>query len=130
MRLDLGSAYQRMGAHEKAISATKRCIKKPAEERAGAQDRSVTAIGACASPSKAIAAYQRVMKLAPEDPRPYFLLGAAYEEAGHDAKAEQIFQDAQQFRRYLGEAWIEPRRAWRSAAGICPRPTGISRARW
>jgi len=72
---------------------------------------------------KAIAAYQSVMKLSPSDPRPYFLLGAVYEEAGNDKKAEQVFQDAQQFRRYLGEAWT-------NLGAIAYRRGDLSKATW
>ncbi|MFI5289670.1 MAG: tetratricopeptide repeat protein, partial [Polyangia bacterium] len=104
VKLDLGSAYLRMGRNDRAISAYEDVLKK--------QPKNIQAlklVGDCYRrqklPEKAIVAYQRVRKLAPEDPRPYFLLGAAYEEAGDDTRAEAIFQDAQQFKRYLGEAW-------------------------
>ena len=63
------------------------------------------------------------MKLAPDDPRPYFLLGAAYEEAGQESKAEQVFQEAQQFRRYLGEAWT-------NLGAIAFRRGDLSKATW
>jgi tetratricopeptide (TPR) repeat protein len=122
VKIDLGSAYQRMGANEKAIAAYEDVIKK--------QPRNVQALkmlGDCyrrmREPERAIGAYQRVMKLAPEDPRPYFLLGAAYEEAGNDNKAEQIFQDAQQFRRYLGEAWT-------NLGSLAFRRGDLSKANW
>ena len=62
-------------------------------------------------------------KLAPEDPRPYFLLGAAYQEAGNDTKAEAVFQEAQQFKRYLGEAWI-------NLGSIAYRRGDLSKANW
>ncbi len=105
IRLDLASAYQRTGSLDKAIAAYEEVLKR--------QPKSVVAwkfVGDCyrrkGEPEKAVAAYQRVMKLSPDDPRPYFLLGAAYQEAGQDRKAEAIFQEAQQFRRYVGEAWV------------------------
>src|SRR5204862_8110170 len=74
-------------------------------------------------PERAIDVYQQLKKLAPEDPRPYFLLGAAYEEAGNDGKAEQVFQDAQQFRRYLGEAWT-------NLGSLAFRKGDLSKANW
>ncbi len=122
VKLDLGSAYQRMGANEKAIVAYEEVLKK--------QPKNVQAlklVGDCyrrqRDPEKAIVAYSKVKKLAPEDPRPYFLLGAAYQEAGDDTRAEAIFQDAQQFKRYLGEAWI-------NLGSIAFRRGDLSKANW
>jgi Flp pilus assembly protein TadD len=122
VRLDLGSAYQRMGANDKAIAAYEDVLKK--------QPRNIQAlklVGDCyrrqSDPEKAIAAYQRVRKLAPDDPRPYFLLGAAYEEAGDDTRAEAVFQDAQQFKRYLGEAWT-------NLGSLAFRRGDLSKANW
>jgi Flp pilus assembly protein TadD len=51
------------------------------------------------------------------------LLGAAYQEAGQDTKAENIFQEAQQFRRYLGEAWV-------NLGAIAYRRGDLSKAFW
>jgi Flp pilus assembly protein TadD len=122
VKLDLGSAYQRIGATDKAIVTYEDVVKK--------QPRNVQALkllGDCyrrqKDPEKAIVAYQKVKKLAPEDPRPYFLLGAAYEEAGDDVHAEAIFQDAQQFHRYLGEAWT-------NLGSIAFRRGDLSKANW
>jgi Flp pilus assembly protein TadD len=50
-------------------------------------------------------------------------LGAVYEESGNDNKAEQIFQDAQQFKRYLGEAWT-------NLGAIAFRRGDLSKATW
>jgi tetratricopeptide (TPR) repeat protein len=122
VKLDLGSAYQRIGANDKAISAYAEVVKR--------QPRNVQALkllGDCyrreKDPERAIEAYQKVRKLAPSDPRPYFLLGAAYEEAGQDGKAEGVFQEAQQFKRYLGDAWI-------NLGAIAFRRGDLSKANW
>jgi tetratricopeptide (TPR) repeat protein len=123
VKLDLGSAYQRIGATEKAIVAYRDVLDK--------QPKNVQALkllGDCyrrqKDPEKAIEAYQKAKKLAPEDPRPYFLLGAAYQELGADAKAEAIFlAAAQQFRRYLGEAWA-------NLGAIAYRRGDLSTANW
>jgi tetratricopeptide (TPR) repeat protein len=122
VKLDLGSAYQRMGANEKAIVAYEEVLKR--------QPKNVQAlklVGDCYrrehDPEKAIASYLKVRKLQPDDPRPYFLLGAAYQEAGDDTRAEAIFQDAQQFKRYLGEAWI-------NLGSIAYRRGDLSKANW
>src|SRR5262249_39349401 len=58
-------------------------------------------------PQRAASSYERVKHLAPDDPRPYFLLGAAYAEAGREDKAVAILEEAQQFKSYLGEAWTD-----------------------
>jgi Flp pilus assembly protein TadD len=122
VKLDLGSAYQRIGDNEKAITAYEEVVKR--------QPKNVQALkmlGDCyrrhKDPEKAITAYQRARKLAPEDPRPYFLLGAAYEEAGDDQRAEAVFQDAQQFKRYIGEAWI-------NLGSLAFRHGDLSKANW
>lgn len=104
VKLDLGSAYQQMGLDEKAIEAYQQVLLHAPKHLAA-----LKLLGDCyrrkKEPERAISAYSRIKKLAPDDPRPYFLLGAAYEEAGEFNHAEAQFQDAQQFKRYLGEAW-------------------------
>ena len=116
VKLDLGSAYQRIGDNEQGDRRLRRGAQAQPQATSRRSSCSATAIAVSKDPEKAIAAYQRARKLAPEDPRPYFLLGAAYEEAGDDVKAEAVFQDAQQFQRYLGEAWINL-----GVAGVPPR---------
>jgi Flp pilus assembly protein TadD len=56
---------------------------------------------------KAVTVYERVRHLVPEDPRPYFLLAAVYADSGKDAKAQQVLEDAQQFKQYAGEVWTD-----------------------
>jgi Flp pilus assembly protein TadD len=41
----------------------------------------------------------------PDDPRAYFLLGAAYVEAGNDNQARQVYRKAQRFKHYLSEVY-------------------------
>jgi len=122
VKLDLGSAYQRMGAPDRAISAYEEVVKRQPKNT-----QAWKLLGDChrqqKEPDKAILAYQRLKKLAPEDPRPFFLLGAAYEESGDDVRAEAAFQDAQQFRRYLGEAWT-------NLGSIAFRRGDLAKANW
>jgi Flp pilus assembly protein TadD len=105
VKLDLGAAYQRLGANDKAITTYEDVVSKQPRHA-----QALKLLGDCyrraKEPEKAIASYQKVMRLSPGDPRPFFLLGAAYQEAGQDGKAENILQEAQQFKRYVGEAWI------------------------
>lgn len=104
VRMDLGAAYQRLGRLRQAIAVYEEVTRRrPRHAQAwrllGDLFRRVQ------EPERAVAAYQKLLRLEPDEPRAYFLLGVAYAEAGMDAKAEQVLQDAQQFRRYLGEAW-------------------------
>lgn len=122
VRLDLGSAYQRMGVYDRAIAAYEEVIKR--------QPRNAQAyklLGDCYRGrkdfEKAIAAYQKMLRLSPEDPRPYFLLGAAYVDGGYDTKAENVFGDALQFRRYIGEAWT-------NLGAIAYRRGDLAKAHW
>jgi Flp pilus assembly protein TadD len=122
VKIDLASAYQRMGDTNRAIATYEEALRRqpknlPALKFLGDCYRRRGDLG------KAILAYQRVMKLAPEDPRPYFLLGATYEEAGQEGKAEQVFLEAQQFRRYLGETWT-------NLGAIAYRRGDLSKATW
>lgn len=45
------------------------------------------------------------MKAEPNDPRPYFLLGAIYIDKGRDKDAKRIYQRAQRFKRYQAETY-------------------------
>lgn len=49
--------------------------------------------------------YERLRRLAPDDPRPIFLLGAVYHQAGNLQAAERMFIDAAQFPHLRAEAW-------------------------
>ena len=122
VRLDLGSAYQRMGVFDRAIVAYEEVIKKQPKNA-----QAYKLLGDCyrgrKDYEKAIAAYQKMLRLQPEDPRPYFLLGAAYVDGGYDTKAENVFGEALQFRRYTGEAWT-------NLGAIAYRKGDLARATW
>ncbi|MSP60886.1 MAG: tetratricopeptide repeat protein [Myxococcales bacterium] len=106
-RLDLGSALMRLGKSSDALGVY--------EEVLARHPRHVQALKftgdlyrRVGEPEKAIAAYERVRHLAPEDPRPVFLLAGAYIDAGNDTKAEQTLLAAAEFhRRHVGEAWTD-----------------------
>ncbi len=122
VKLDLGSAYMRLNKNEQAITAYEDVLKK--------QPRHLTALKfsgdlyrRVGETERAIAAYEKMRRLASDDPRPYFLLGAAYAEAGNDVKAEQILQEAQEFRGHLGEAWTD-------LGAIAYRRGDYSKATW
>src|SRR5262249_8004207 len=103
-RLDLGSAYQRIGDLDKAIGAYQAVLdRRP--RHLGAMKFLGDLYRQRGDWDKAAEMYRAVLHASPRDPRPYFLLGATYVAAGRDNKAEQIFQDAQQFKKYAGDAW-------------------------
>lgn len=122
VRLDLGSAYQRMGVFDRAIAAYEEVIKKQ-PKNAQAYKQLGDCFRARKDYDKAIAAYQKMLRLVPEDPRPYFLLGAAYVDGGYDTKAENVFGDALQFKRYTGEAWT-------NLGAIAYRRGDLAKANW
>jgi Flp pilus assembly protein TadD len=45
------------------------------------------------------------MQAEPNDPRPYFLLGAIYVDSGRDKDAKRVYQKAQRFKRYQAETY-------------------------
>lgn len=106
VKLDLGAVHMEMGQIERAIAAFEGILRRQPKHM-----QALKLVGdmyrKAGDADRAIAVYEKMRRLSPEDPRPYFLLGAAYVEAGHEAKAEQILQAAQEFHRYVGEAWID-----------------------
>jgi Flp pilus assembly protein TadD len=54
---------------------------------------------------RAIGYYERLRRVAPEDPRPVFLLGATYYEAGRLDSAEKIFTEGARYPGMLGDAY-------------------------
>jgi tetratricopeptide (TPR) repeat protein len=122
VKLDLGSAYMRMGKNEQALASYEEVLKK--------QPKNVQALKftgdlyrRVGESERAIAAYEKVRHLSHDDPRPFFLLGAAYAEAGNDTKAEAVLQEAQEFRSHLGEAWTD-------LGAIALRRGDLSKATW
>jgi len=55
--------------------------------------------------AKAAARYEKLRRVAPDDPRPVFLLGAAYYQAGRLDQAERLFTDGAQYPGMLGDAY-------------------------
>ena len=64
------SAYQRMGDNGKAIGAYEEILKKRSAATSTRSSSSATAIGGTTSPTRRSRAYQKVMKISPQDPRP------------------------------------------------------------
>jgi tetratricopeptide (TPR) repeat protein len=107
VRLDLGAALMRLAKYQEASLVFEEVLKRK-PKNAQALKLSGDLYRRMGDPERAIATYERMRRVNPEDPRPYFLLSAAYVDAGNDAKAEAVLQDAAgQFHRYLGEVWID-----------------------
>ncbi|HUH05627.1 MAG TPA: tetratricopeptide repeat protein, partial [Kofleriaceae bacterium] len=53
----------------------------------------------------AIGYWSRAISANPRDPRPYFVMGAAYVARGDDVHARRLYIRAQRFAEYLGETW-------------------------
>jgi tetratricopeptide (TPR) repeat protein len=106
VRADLGAANARMGQVRPAIAAYEEVLaRRPRHVQAHRMLGDL--YRKAGEPERAVGIYGKWMKMQPEDPRPYFLLASTYVETGQEARAERLLNDAQQFRRYLGEAWTD-----------------------
>lgn len=106
VRAELGAANARMGQVRPAIAAYEEVLaRRPRHVQAHRMLGDL--YRKAGEPERAVGVYGKWMKIQPEDPRPYFLLAATYVEAGQEGRAERVLNDAQQFRRYLGEAWTD-----------------------
>jgi Flp pilus assembly protein TadD len=122
VKLDLASAYQRMGDYPRATALYEDLTRRQPKngnywKLLGDTYRRRHDL------EHAIATYGRLRRLHPDDPRGYLLLAAVYVENGEDSKAEAVLQEAQQFRRYLGEVWT-------NLGSIAYRKGDLSRASW
>lgn len=103
-RLDLGSAYRRLGQPEKAIAQYEHVL-RVTPRHAGAIKFLGDLYRNIGQPERATEQYHKLMRMAPNDPRPYFLVGASLMASGSDKEAERIFQQSLRFPRYAPAAW-------------------------
>jgi Flp pilus assembly protein TadD len=102
-RLDLAAAYASIGRDDEALGVYRAMLGDNPDQLhvikfIGDIHRRQGELG------KAIEYYQRALGLDETDPRPYFLLGATFVEAGDDDEAERIYQQAaRRFLRYRPE---------------------------
>jgi len=103
-RMDLGAAYLAVGKRQEAESAYDEVLRK--------RPRSAAALKLCGDLArargdlkKASTLYGKLRWIAPSDPRPVFLLGTAYYDAGNLAAAERWFTEASKYPGMLGEAY-------------------------
>jgi Flp pilus assembly protein TadD len=103
-RLELAAAHASVGNVLPAIEAYEEVLRR--------RPKNVVALKAAADlhrgngdPAKAAAYYERLRRLAPDDPRPLFLLGSSYYEAGRLDAAERMFTEGARFPGMLGDAY-------------------------
>jgi Flp pilus assembly protein TadD len=103
-RMDLGAAYLAVGKRQEAENAYDEVLRK--------RPRSAAALKLCGDLArargdlkKASTLYGKLRWIAPADPRPVFLLGTAYYDAGNLTGAERWFTEASKYPGMLGEAY-------------------------
>jgi Tfp pilus assembly protein PilF len=103
-RLELGAAHASVGNVAAALDAYEEVLRR--------RPKNTVALKAAADlyrtkgePAKAAAYYDKLRRLAPDDPRPVFLLGTSYYEAGRLDAAERLFTDGARFPGMLGDAY-------------------------
>jgi tetratricopeptide (TPR) repeat protein len=103
-RLELGAAYASIGNVAAALETYEEVLRR--------RPKNTVALKVAADlyrtkgePEKAAAYYEKLRRMAPEDPRPWFLLGTSYYEAGRLDAAERMFTEGARFPGMLGDAY-------------------------
>jgi Flp pilus assembly protein TadD len=103
-RLELGAAYASIGNADAALGAYEEVLRR--------HPKNIVALKVAADlyrtkgePAKAAAYYEKLRRMSPDDPRPWFLLGASYYEAGRLDVAERMFTEGARFPGMLGDAY-------------------------
>jgi Flp pilus assembly protein TadD len=103
-RLELGAAFASIGNVSAALDAYEEVLRR--------RPKNTVALKVAADlyrtkgePAKAAAYYDKLRRLSPDDPRPWFLLGASYYEAGRLDAAERMFTEGARFPGMLGDAY-------------------------
>ncbi len=103
-RLELGAAYASLGDVDAALGSYEEVLRR--------RPKNTVALKVAADlyrtkgePAKAAAYYEKLRRMAPDDPRPWFLLGASYYEAGRLDAAERMFTEGARFPGMLGDAY-------------------------
>jgi tetratricopeptide (TPR) repeat protein len=103
-RLELGAAYAAVGKVDASLEAYEEVLRRRPRHTA-ALKIAADLYRTKGEPAKAAAYYERLRRLAPEDPRPVFLLGASYYDAGRLDAAERMFTEGARFPGMLGDAY-------------------------
>jgi Flp pilus assembly protein TadD len=103
-RMDLGAAYLSVGKRSEAEAAYDEVLRR--------RPHATAALKLCGDLArargdlkKATALYSKLRWLAPNDPRPVFLLGTTFYDAGNLNAAERWFTEASKYPGMLGEAY-------------------------
>jgi tetratricopeptide (TPR) repeat protein len=103
-RLDLGAALASIGRVEPAIAAYEEVLRR--RPRNGAVLKLAADLyRAKGDSARAVSYYEKLHRIAPNDPRPVFLLGAAYYQAGRLDAAEKMFTEGTRYPGMLGDAY-------------------------
>jgi Tfp pilus assembly protein PilF len=103
-RLELGAAYASVDNVSAALESYEEVLRRR-PKNAVALKVAADLYRTKGEPAKAAVYYERLRRMTPEDPRPWFLLGASYYEAGRLDTAERMFTEAARFPGMLGDAY-------------------------
>jgi Flp pilus assembly protein TadD/TolB-like protein len=103
-RLDLGAALTSISKVDAAIGVYEEVLRRRPKQ-AAVLKLTGDLYRAKGDGAKAAALYERLHRVAPDDPRPVFLLGSAYYLAGRLDAAERMFTDAAHYPGMLPDAY-------------------------
>jgi Flp pilus assembly protein TadD len=103
-RLELGAAYASVGSVDAALGAYEEVLRRH-PKNAVALKIAADLYRTKGEPAKAAAYYEKLRRMSPDDPRPWFLLGASYYEAGRLDAAERMFTEGARFPGMLPDAY-------------------------
>jgi tetratricopeptide (TPR) repeat protein len=103
-RMDLAAAYASVGRANDAETVYEEVLRRRPRHLAALKLAGDLARGR-GDVKRAAALYGKLRGVAPDDPRPLFLLGAAHYEAGNLDAAERMFEEGSRFPGMQGEAY-------------------------
>ncbi len=135
LRMDLGAAYLALAKKAEAASVYADVLRRR-PHHLGALKLAADLARERGDLKTAATYYTRLHALAPQDPRPVFLLATAYAEAGDLDRAERFFDEGGQFPGMLGESFSnlgaialrrgEPKQAlWYLTRAVRKRPQRV-----
>jgi Flp pilus assembly protein TadD len=103
-RLELGAAYASVGSVDAALGAYEEVLRRRPKNTVALKVAADLYRGK-GEPAKAAAYYEKLRRMSPDDPRPWFLLGASYYAAGRLDAAERMFTEGARFPGMLPDAY-------------------------